>query len=367
MTGPLAGVRIVEFVGMGPVPHAAMLLADLGADVVRVEQPGGGRATVLVPPGEDPLIRGRRRVLADLTDDAEREGVLGLIDRADVLLESFRPGVIERLGLGPDVCLARNPRIVYGRVSSWPRGGPDGRVAGHDINILASNGILSVVGRADQPPTAPITLAADTGGGSMFLALGVLSALVERATSGRGQVVDAAMATGSSLLMAAIWGLREHGLWTGPRGTNLLDTGAPFYDSYLCADGGYLAVGAIEPQFYARFVEGLGLDPADLPAQHDRATWPELRRRIGERIAERPRDEWAGVFADRDACVTPVLEFEEVVTASQRAGDGAWIDIGGVRQPAPAPAFGRSTPATPFAAFEIGLDEARTRWEEESS
>jgi alpha-methylacyl-CoA racemase len=367
MSGPLAGIRIVEFVGLGPVPHAAMLFADLGADVVRVEQPGGGRSTVLVPPERDPLIRGRRRVLADLTDPAQHADVLRLVDGADVLLESFRPGTIERLGLGPDVCLARNPRLVYGRVAGWPRTGPEAGRAGHDINYLASNGILAAVGRADQPPTAPITLAADTGGGSMFLALGVLSALVERAASGRGQVVDAAMSSGSSLLMAAIWGLREHGLWDGPRGTNLLDTGAPFYDSYRCADGGYLAVGALEPHFYARFVDGLGLDAATLPPQNDRATWPVLRRAFAERIIERSRDDWAEHFAGRDACVTAVLDREEAIAASDAAGDGAWIDLDGVRQPAPAPVFGRSEPDTPVPAVEIGLDDALTRWEESGS
>lgn len=362
MAGPLAGIRIVEFIGLGPVPHAAMLFADLGADVVRIEQPGGGRATVLVPPGRDPLIRGRRRVLADLTDPAQHAGVLALIDSADVLLESFRPGTIERLGLGPDVCLARNPRLVYGRVAGWPRGGPDGGRAGHDINYLASNGILSAVGRDGQPPTAPITLAADTGGGSMFLALGVLSALVERAASGRGQVVDAAMSSGSSLLMAAIWGLREHGLWDGERGTNLLDTGAPFYDSYECADGGYLAVGALEPHFYVRFVNGLGLDPAKLPPQNDRRTWPQLRRAFAARIAERTRDEWAAQFESLDACVTPVLDREEAIARSAASGDGAWIELDGVRQPASAPEFDRSIPEPPFSAFEIPLDEALARW-----
>jgi alpha-methylacyl-CoA racemase len=362
MAGPLAGIRTVEFIGLGPVPHAAMLLADLGADVVRVEQPGGGRATVLVPPARDPLSRGRRPVLADLTDPAQHSGVLELIDRADVLLEGFRTETIERLGLGPEVCLARNPRLVYGRVAGWPRGGPDGGRAGHDINYLASNGILSAVGRADQPPKAPITLAADTGGGSMFVALGVLSALVERSASGRGQVVDAAMSSGSSLLIAAIWGLREHGLWEGERGTNLLDTGAPFYDSYRCADGGYLAVGALEPHFDARFVGGLGLDPAELPPQNDRETWPRLRRVFAERIARRTRHEWAEHLDSLDACVTPVLDREEAIARSDAAGDGAWIDLDGVRQPAPAPVFDRSIPEPPFPAIEIDLDEALARW-----
>lgn len=357
MSGPLAGLRVVEFVGLGPVPHAAMLLADLGADVVRIEQPGG-RAMVLVPPDRDPLLRGRRRVLADLTDPAQRAGVLALVDHGDVLLEGFRPGTIERLGLGPEVCTARNPALVYGRMSGWPRSDPAAGRAGHDINFIAGNGILHALGRAGHPPAPPITLAADTGGGSMFLVFGVLAALFERATSGRGQVVDAAMVHGSSVLMAAIWGLRAHGLWNTERGTNLLDSGAPFYDCYECADGRYLAVGALEPHFFALLCSGLDLDVSDLPPQFDRSGWPELRRRMASRIAELTRDEWVARFDGVDACVSPVVDVDEAMAAP----DGAWIDVAKIRQPAPAPSFSRSAPATPVAADEVGLEEAIQRW-----
>src|SRR6187200_3407416 len=304
MAGPLQGLRIVELAGIGPGPHAAMILADLGADVVRVERPGG---TGGVPKGShEAMNRNRRAVAANLKSDEGREQVLALIAKADVLIEGFRPGVTERLGLGPQDCAKVNEKLIYGRMTGWGQTGPRSQQAGHDINYISLNGVLHAVGRAGERPVPPLNLVGDFGGGSMFLVVGILSALWERERSGKGQIIDAAMVDGSSALSAMIWAFRAMGMWSDERGVNMLDTGAPYYDTYTCADGRWVSVGAIEPQFFAELLEKLGLDglpPEDLPDQNDTSRWPELRAKFTEVFASQDRDHWAKVFADSDACV----------------------------------------------------------------
>ena len=334
--GPLRGVRVVELAGIGPGPYACMLLADLGAEVLRVDRPGAGPG----PGRSDLLGRGRRSVALDLKQPEAAEVVLRLVERADALVEGFRPGVAERLGVGPAECLARNPRLVYGRMTGWGQQGPLAPRVGHDINYIGLTGALAAVGEAGRKPVPPLNLVADFGGGAMFLVLGVLAALVERAGSGRGQVVDAAMVDGVTSLLTLFYGLRAGGQWRDERGSNALDGGAPFYDTYECADGRYVAVGALEPQFWAALVDTLGL--ADLPGQLDVARWPELRARLAEVFATRSRDEWAIVFAEVDACVTPVLTLGEAPGHPHLAARGTVVEHGGVRQPAPAPRFSRT-------------------------
>jgi alpha-methylacyl-CoA racemase len=353
--GPLRGVRVVELAGIGPGPYACMLLADLGADVLRIDRPGAGPG----PVGSDLLGRGRRSVALDLKRPEAAEVVLRLVEWADALVEGFRPGVAERLGIGPAECLARNPRLVYARMTGWGQQGPLAPRVGHDINYIGLTGALAAVGEAGRKPVPPLNLVADFGGGAMFLVLGVLAALVERAGSGRGQVVDAAMVDGVTSLLTLFYGLRAGGQWRDERGSNALDGGAPFYDSYQCADGRYVAVGALEPQFWAALVDTLGL--ADLPGQWDVARWPELRARLAEAFATRSRDEWAAVFADVDACVTPVLTLGEAAGHPHLAARGTVVEHGGVRQPAAAPRFSRTPgaltvpPPTPGADTRAAL------------
>ncbi|MCU1612718.1 MAG: Alpha-methylacyl-CoA racemase [Frankiales bacterium] len=341
--GPLEGVRVVEMAGMGPVPHAAMLLGDLGADVVRVERPG---VLLRRPAGRQPP-RSRALVEIDAGTEAGRADVLQLIGRADVLLEGFRPGVMERMRLGPDACAAANPRLVYARMTGWGQDGPLARTAGHDINYIGLTGVLDAIGRDGAPPTVPLNLVGDYGGGSLYLLLGVLAALIERGRSGVGQVVDAAIVDGTSSLAAAIWGLHGAGAWRAERGTNRLDSGAPFYDVYASSDGGHMAVGALEPRFYAALLRGLGLDAADLPEQGDRAGWPRLRETFAAVFATRTRAEWTQVFAGTDACVTPVLSFAEAPDHPQLAHRRSLVEVGGVHQPAPAPRFSRTPSEDP--------------------
>ncbi len=341
-TGPLAGVRIVELAGLGPAPFAGMVLADLGADIVRIDRPsatsgGFGRADV--------LSRGRRSIAVDLKHPDGAEVVLRLAAESDVLIEGFRPGVAERLGIGPDDCLDRNPRLVYGRMTGWGQDGPYAAEAGHDITYAAVAGALAHIGRAGQPPTPPLNLVADFGGGGMLLALGVVSAVLSAQRTGEGQVVDAAMVDGVALLMAPFFMAMRSGFFTEERGTNLLDSGAPFYDSYACADGRYVAVGALEPQFYAALVAGLGLDAAELGDQNDRASWPAMRHRFTDAFATRARDEWVAHFAGRDACVAPVNTTEETFADPHMAARATVVEPDGVPQPAPAPRFS-ATPAT---------------------
>lgn len=351
MTGPLQGLRVVELAGIGPGPHAAMILGDLGADVVRVERPSKSDK-----PSRDYLLRNRRSVAANLKDPQDREMVLGLIAKADVLIEGFRPGVTERLGLGPDDCAKVNERLIYARMTGWGQTGPRSQQAGHDINYISLNGILHAIGRVNEKPVPPLNLVGDFGGGSMFLLVGVLSALWERERSGKGQVIDAAMVDGSSVLAQMQWAFRATGMWSDVRGTNMLDTGAPYYDTYECADGRHVAVGSIEPQFYAELLEKLGLDPAELPGQNDVARWPELRARLAETFAARDRDHWASVFASSDACVTPVLSFDEVESETHNADRQIFYrDEVGIF-PAPAPRFSRSITSAPKPPGVPGAD-----------
>ena len=344
MPGPLTGLRVIELAGLGPAPHAAMILGDLGADVVRVERPRGG----LDPAGgrTDYTLRSRRSLAADLKTDAGRDLVLRLVAKADVLLEGYRPGVAERLGVGPQECHAVNPALVYGRMTGWGQDGPMADRAGHDINYISLTGALHAIGAGGRP-AVPLNLVGDFGGGSMLLVAGVLAALWERQRSGTGQVVDAAMVDGASVLLQMTWAFRGAGAWTDDRSANLLDGGAPFYDTYTCADGRWIAVGALEPQFYAEFLAGLGIAGEDLPAQMDRSGWPRLRVRFTEVIASRTRDEWAATFAGTDACVTPVLSFGEAARDPHLTARETVITLDGIPQAAPAPRFSRTPPGTP--------------------
>lgn len=372
-SGPLASVRVVELAGLGPAPFAAMVLADLGADVIRIDRPpsapsgfdpsaagrGGERSTNPY----DVLNRNREGVGVDLRSDAGRELVRELTSTADVFVEGFRPGVAERLGLGPDELTAANTALVYGRMTGWGQEGPLAERVGHDLNYLSLSGGLAHIGRAGQPPTPPLNLVADFGGGGMLLAMGVLAALVERGSSGRGQVVDAAMVDGAALLMAPLFGAAASGFWNDERGTNLLDSGAPFYDVYECSDGRWISLGAIEGPFFLEALGGFGLDPAELPDQHDTERWPELREAIAAAVRSRPRDEWASIFADRDACVAPVLTMAEAPEHPHAVARGAFPLVDGVAQPGPAPRFSRTAPSEPRVAV-TGVDptDVLGRW-----
>ena len=338
--GPLDGVRFVELGGIGPVPHAGMMLADLGAQGVRLDRPGGQPLGHV--PGRDPLLRGRPTRVVDLRSDEGRAEALALVAGSDVLIEGFRPGVAERLGLGPADCWAVNPRLVYGRMTGWGQTGPWASRAGHDINYSAIAGPLRHTARAGERPVMALNLIADHGGGSTYLVMGVLAALLEVARTGRGVVVDAAMVDGAANLMSLVHGMRAQGLWPNPPGGNTLDGGAPFYDTYTCADGRYVAVGALEPAFYAELLAGLGLDPADLPEQWDPRGWPALREILASAISGRTRDEWAEVFAGTNACLTPVLDMTEAPDHPQLAARGTFVEdpVTGARVPGPAPRFG---------------------------
>jgi alpha-methylacyl-CoA racemase len=352
--GPLSGVRVIEIASLAPAPFGCMILADLGADVLRVDR--AERCGPQAPRPNDPLSRGRRSIGLNLKDPAAIDLLLQLAEDADVLVEGFRPGVAERLGFGPQVCAQRNPCLVFARMTGWGQDGPLAPTAGHDIDYIAISGALSMIGRAGESPVPPVNLLGDFGGGGMLLALGILAALVERAHSGLGQVVDAAMVDGSALLTSFVYGMRASGTWHEERGSNLLDGGAPFYDTYATADGQYVAVGALEPQFYAALLRGLGLTGADLPQQLDREGWPVLRQRFAAAFASRTRAEWEQVFAGTDACVAPVLNMAEAPAHPHAAARVAFTEIGGVTQPAPAPRFGRTTAPPPAPPPRPGQD-----------
>ncbi|MCD0448682.1 CoA transferase [Actinocorallia sp. API 0066] len=340
MAGPLSGVRVVELAGIGPGPFAAMLLADLGAEVIRIDRPGGGGTGPAAD--RDFTNRSKRSVAVDLKSEAGREVVLRLVEQADVLLEGFRPGVTERLGLGPDDCLARNERLVYGRMTGWGQEGPLSHTAGHDIGYIAITGALHAIGRASGPPQVPLNLVGDFAGGSMYLVVGVLAALLESKLSGRGQVVDAAIVDGTAHLSTFIHAFQASGLWTDNRGTNLLDTGAPFYDVYETADGQHMAVGAIEPQFYAEFLNRLGVAPEEAK-QYDFANWEQNRALFAAKFKERTRDAWAEVFVPSDACVAPVLSLSEAAAHPWNTERDVFVEgPDGRVQPAPAPRFSRT-------------------------
>ncbi|KRB47496.1 MULTISPECIES: CaiB/BaiF CoA-transferase family protein [unclassified Terrabacter] len=358
--GPLAGVRVVELAGIGPAPFAAMLLADLGADVIRVDRPGEPSLPVPLPPESDLLRRGRPSVALDLKHPDGLATTLDLVEQADVLLEGYRPGVAERLGLGPDDCLARNPRLVYGRMTGWGQDGPLAHSAGHDIGYVAVTGALHAIGRAGGPPQVPVNLVGDFGGGALYLVVGVLAALLEARTSGRGQVVDAAIVDGTAHLSSLVVGLASAGLWSDRRGTNLLDTGAPFYDVYETSDGGWLAVGPLEPAFYAELLHLLDLTDA-APDRLDPAQWPALRTLLADAFRTRTRDAWTAVFEGTDACVEPVLSYAEAPAHPHLAARGTYVEHHGIVQPAPAPRFSRTPavlgapPSTPGADTRAAL------------
>jgi alpha-methylacyl-CoA racemase len=350
--GPLDGVRVIEIASLAPAPFGCMILSDLGADVLRIERPGACAPGMPAP--VDPLTRGRRSIGLNLKDPAGVDLLLRLAESADVLVEGFRPGVTERLGFGPEVCARRNPALIYARMTGWGQDGPLAPSAGHDIDYIAISGALHPIGRAGERPVPPLNLVGDFGGGGMLLAVGVLAALVERQRSGLGQVVDAAMVDGSALLTSFLYGLRARGGWRDERGVNLLDGGAPFYDTYPTADGKYVAVGALEPQFYAALLAGLGLADAELPGQLDVAGWPVLRERFAEVFARRTRDEWAEVFAGTDACVAPVLSQAEAPAHPHNVARGLFTDVGGIPQPGPAPRFSRSGVGPPAPPVRPG-------------
>lgn len=352
MAGPLHGLRVIEMAGLGPGPFCGMLLADLGAEVVRIDRP----APATLEPRFDVTGRGKRSLVLDLRAEGAAETVLQLVARADVLIEGFRPGVMERLGLGPDVCLARNPRLVFGRMTGWGQHGPLAKAAGHDLNYLALTGVLHATGRADTPPAPPLNIGADYGGGAMFLALGILAALQERQQSGRGQVVDAAMTDGAALLAAIFHGLKAAGQWGNAREANLLDGGAHFYDCYACADGKFVSVGAIEPQFYALLLQRCGVTDPAFDAQMDAALWPELKAKFAALFRTRTRAAWCELLEGSDACFAPVLDWDEAAQHPHNVARQTFIELDGVTQPAPAPRFDRTPAARPQAPRAVGAD-----------
>ncbi len=357
--GPLHGIRIIEFAALGPAPMGAMILADLGAEVVRIERKTvpGRPVAELFDPKIDILNRSRRVVSLDLKQPAAIEAALKLIEGADALIEGFRPGVMERLGLGPDVCLSRNPKLVYGRMTGWGQTGTLAHAAGHDINYLSLSGALHAIGEKGGKPVVPLNLVADCGGGAMLLALGILAGVLEAKNSGQGQVVDAAMTDGSALLMSMMYTLKAMGQWTQQRGSNLLDGGAHFYDTYACLDGKYLSIGPIEPQFYALFLEKAGITDPDFKAQWAREEWPALKEKLTAVLLTKTRDEWCALMEGTDACVAPVLDMEEAPRHPHNLARQTFIEVNGVTQPAPAPRFsrtpaGKPTPPTPGASGE---------------
>jgi alpha-methylacyl-CoA racemase len=362
--GPLKGHKIVEIAGIGPCPFAAMMLADMGAEVLRIDRPSHIEVARRIPPAKDALRRGRRSVIVDLKNPEGVLLVLRLISHADALIEGFRPGVMERLGLGPDVCLEHNPRLVYGRATGWGQDGPLAAAAGHDINFIALAGALHSIGRAGQAPTPPINLLGDFGGGGMLLAFGVVCALLERGSSGKGQVIDAAMVDGAALLMTAIYSYDTIGFWNTERGTNLLDSGAHFYDAYECADGEYVAIGAIEPQFYAQLLDFVGLDPEELPAQLDRDHWPAMKKRVAEIIKTKTRAEWCHIMEGSNACFAPVLSLADAPKHAHNEHRRTFVEIDGDIQPAPAPRFSRTPGSIPCSPPLPGqhTDEVLAAW-----
>jgi alpha-methylacyl-CoA racemase len=356
--GPLAGVRVLELAGIGPGPFCAMMLADAGATVLRIDRPGTGNRQ----PERQLMNRGRRSAVLDLKHPQAVDALFRLIDTADVLLEGFRPGVTERIGIGPDACLARNPRLVYARMTGWGQDGPLAATAGHDIGYIARTGALHALGRAGGPPQFPSNLLGDFGGGGMLMAYGICAALVERATSGRGQVVDAAIVDGVASLLAMPWMFMAQGSWRDERGVNLLDGGVPWYDVYETADGKWMAVGSLEPQFYAALLAGLGLEA--VPDRADPKHWPELRALFSARFKDRTRDEWAETFAGTDACVEPVLSLTEAALDPHLTAREAYLTRDGVTQPGPSPRFSR-TPgqlSDPPPAPGQHTVEALTEW-----
>lgn len=360
LRGPLHGVRVIEVAGLGAAPYGCMMLADMGAEVVRIERPGGSADT----PADSPLLRNRRSMTLDLKQAGDVATLLAMVEKADVLVEAFRPGVAERLGIGPEACLARNPKLVYARMTGWGQEGPLAQRAGHDLNYIGLTGLLHQIGPTDGRPVVPLNVIGDFGGGGLLMAYGITCALLEAGRSGLGQVVDAAMVDGALSFMAMFFGYRQHGLFDDRTGSQLLGGGAHYYDVYECRDGGHLAVAPIEPQFYRRFVERMGLDPARyLPAGYPAVTppvrdyaWPTLKAELRTRFKTRDRDEWVALFEGEDACVTPVLTLAEAARHPHNVARGSFIDVDGIQQQAPAPRFSRTPAAAPAPPPQPGAD-----------
>ena len=340
--GALDGVRVIELAGIGPGPFCGMMLADMGADVVRIDRAGSVRGGDPDRPPADVNARGRRSIGVDLKSDEGRDLVLDMVADADVVFEGYRPGVAERLGLGPEDCLARNPAIVYGRMTGWGQDGPYATSAGHDINYISLAGALAHMGRHDSGPVPPLNLVGDFGGGGMYLAYGIVCALLSARSTGEGQVVDAAMVDGAASLMSFFYGMLHTGFATEGRGENMLDTGAHFYDVYECAGGGWISIGSIEPQFYAELVEKLGLDANDFADQHDRSRWPELKEKVAAIVATKTRDEWDAILEGSDVCYAPVLTVSEAKEHPHHVARGTFVESGGIVQPGPAPRLSRT-------------------------
>jgi alpha-methylacyl-CoA racemase len=346
-SGPLRGLKIIELAGVGPGPMGAMLLADLGATVLRIERREPVELGLKRPLKYNLLLRSRGSIALDLKDPRAVDMVLGLVSQADGLIEGFRPGVTERLGLGPEVCLQRNPRLVYGRITGWGQSGPLAHTAGHDLGYIAVTGVLHAIGRSGAPPSVPLNLIGDYGGGGLYLALGMLAGILEARNSGKGQVVDAAIVDGTASLATTFFGMQAAGMLKPERGTNPTDSGSHFYDVYECADGEWLAVGPLEAKFYAVLLQQLGIEPSQLGEQSEPAGWPRAKAVLAAKFRTRTRDEWARLFANTDACVAPVLRWEEASQHPHLAARGTFVDVDGVVQPAPAPRFSRTPPDMP--------------------
>ena len=355
--GPLHGLKVIELAGIGPGPMAAMLLADMGATVLRIDRKEPVGLGVPRPQKFDLLLRNRRSVPVDLKDPKAIEFVLDLVSRSDVLIEGFRPGVTERIGLGPEVCLAKNPRLIYGRITGWGQEGPMAQVVGHDINFLALTGALDAIGRVGQAPVPPINLVADFGGGTLYLVMGILAALYEAKSSGKGQVIDAAMVDGVASLMTQPHGSFAAGIMSTERGTNVTDSGAPFYDAYECSDGKWVTLGAVESKFYAQALKILGLEEL-LADQWKKEQWPQAKQHIAARIRTQSRDHWCAVYEGTESCFAPVLNLKEAPEHPHLKARGTYVEIEGVTQPAPAPRFSRSVPDTPQAFRPWKTEEA---------
>jgi alpha-methylacyl-CoA racemase len=356
--GPLAGIRVIEIAGLGPGPFCGMLLADLGAEVIRVDRPISTAGWLIGSAGNDLMNRGKRTIAIDLKVDGAVDVVLELVSSSEALIEGYRPGVTERLGIGPADCLARNPALVYGRMTGWGREGPYAEMAGHDIDYIALSGALGSIGVSERP-VPPLNLVGDFGGGGMLLALGVVAAIVSARETGEGQVVDAAMVDGSALLTVSHHGYMADGWWEPIRESNLLDGGAPFYTTYETSDGAHMAVGALEPQFFAELLKLLDLDAGSLPAQMDRSGWPQLRQALADRFVERTREEWSAHFEGSDACVAPVLSLDEAPRHHHNRARATFVEVEGVTQPAPAPRFSATPTATPSEPLPAGADTDR--------
>jgi len=356
--GPLSGLKIVEFAGIGPGPFCGMLLSDLGADVVRVDRKGSGRGAP-----SDVTGRGRRSVALDLKTPEAVEACLKLMEAADGIIEGFRPGVMERLGLGPDVALKRNPKLVYGRMTGWGQTGPWAHAAGHDMNYIAITGALHAIGTGDKP-VPPLNLVGDFGGGALYLAFGLLAGVIQARETGKGQVVDCAMSDGAASLMAMFYGMKAAGIWKEERRTNLLDGGAHFYDTYQCSDGRWISIGSIEPQFYALLLEKTGINDPDFQRQHDRGIWPDLREKLAHVIAQKSREEWTEIMGGTDVCFAPILDLDEAPQHPHNAARQTFVEVAGVTQPAPAPRFSATPGAIQGPPPAIGAHdrEALSDW-----